>query len=140
MTTLLRTIFSVYVFLYRATNGRFGGRVQGLSVLLLTTIGRKSGRRRTTPLGYFEDRGRYVVIASNSGRDRHPGWFHNLTAHPTIQLQIGDQHLAARAAVAGPEERNRLWSRLLELSPGYGDYERKTRREIPIVILDPAAP
>ena len=139
LAALLRALFSVYAFLYRVTGGRWGGRVQGLPVLLLTTTGRRTGRTRTTPLGYFEDRGRYVIIASNAGRDRHPGWFHNLKARPDVGLQMGDRLLGARAAVASPEERKRLWSRLIELAPGYAAYERRTTREIPIVILSPAS-
>lgn len=109
--------------------------MQGLKVLLLTTIGRKSGQERTTPLGYFEDQGAYVVIASNAGAERHPAWFFNLKSNPKVTIEIKGQRLAAVAEPANPEERTRLWARLRELSPGYEKYQQRISREIPMVIL-----
>ena len=125
------------IFLYRLTDGKFGGRVQGLQVLLLTTIGRKTGEERTTPLGYFMDEGNYIIPASNAGRDRHPAWFHNLSANPRVRIEINDRRMEAEAEVAPSETRRSLWSQLISLSPAYANYAKKTNREIPLVILRP---
>ena len=128
---------AIYVFLYRLSGGKFGSQVQGLPVLLLTTIGRRTGKKRTTPLGYLEQDGSYVITATNSGFDTHPAWFHNLKSHPQVALQIGDKQLTAIAELAGPALRGQLWTKFVERAPGYGAYEKRTTREIPIVLLRP---
>jgi F420H(2)-dependent quinone reductase len=133
----LRTFLPVFVWLYQRTNGKFGGKVQGLPVLLLTTTGRKTGKKRITPLGYFEQDGYYVITASYAGFDTHPAWFHNLKSHPQVELQIQDKQLTALAEPADPTLRKQLWDRLVKLAPGYGEYEKRTTREIPIVLLLP---
>jgi F420H(2)-dependent quinone reductase len=133
-------IHDLSVALYRRTHGKFGGRVQGLPVLLLKTIGRKTGKERITPLGYFMDNDNYIITASNAGRDAFPGWFHNLRADPHVKIEIieiQDRQLEAEAEVATPEKRSTLWSQLISLSPAYAKYARKTSREIPLVILRP---
>ncbi len=130
-------LMAIAVYLYRLTGGRFGGKVQGLNVLLLTTTGRKTGKPRTTPLGYFEQDGGYVIIGSNAGFDTHPGWFHNLRSNPRVTVEIQDKRMEARAEIAGPDKRGQLWTRLTELAPGYANYARRTRREIPLVLLRP---
>jgi F420H(2)-dependent quinone reductase len=132
-----RFVLDIFVSLYRLTRGKFGGRVQGLSVLLLMTKGRKTGRERTTPLGYFMDDGNYIITASNAGRNMHPGWFHNLLANPHVTIEIKDRQLEAEAEVAASEKRRALWSQLISLSPWYANYAKKTTREIPLVILHP---
>jgi deazaflavin-dependent oxidoreductase (nitroreductase family) len=139
MTAAFRAATSLHALIYRATSGRWGTRIRGLPILLLTTSGRRTGRPRTTPLGYFEDRGRYVITASNSGLDRHPGWFHNLKANPAVRVQVGGRRLGAQAEVAEGSERRRLWERLMALSPSYAAYARRTSREIPMVVLSPQA-
>lgn len=135
--TFFRFILNIFVSLYRFTHGQFGGRVQGLPVLLLGTIGRKTRKERTTPLGYFMDDGNYIVTASNAGRDTQPGWFHNLRANPHVTIEIKDRQVEAEAEVAAPEKRRALWSQLISLSPWYANYAKKTTREIPLVILHP---
>ena len=134
---LFHFVLDIFISLYRLTRGKFGGRVQGLQVLLLTTIGRKTRRERTTPLGYFIDDGNYIITASNAGLDTHPGWFHNLRANPHVKIEIKDRQLEAEAEVAAPEKRRALWSQLISLSPWYANYPQKTTREIPVVILHP---
>ena len=136
---LFRSILSIIVFLYRRTGGKIGGTMQGLPVLLLTTTGRKTRKQRTTPLGYFEQDGSYVISASNAGFDTHPAWFHNLKSNPHVTLQIGDKQLAALAEPAAPELRQQLWSKLVKLAPGYLPYEKRTTREIPMVVLRPVS-
>jgi F420H(2)-dependent quinone reductase len=137
--TMLKPLMAVSVFLYRLTGGKFGGHVQGLPVLLLTTIGRRTGKQRTIPLGYFEHDGYYVITASNAGFDTHPSWFHNLKSQPQVGLQIGNKQLAAVAEPANPKLRKQLWAQLVERAPGYGAYKKRTTREIPIVLLRPVS-
>ena len=134
---IFRYFLAIYVFLYRLTSGKFGSQVQGLPVLLLTTLGRKTGKERITPLGYLEYQGAYVVTATNAGFDTHPAWFHNLKSHPQVALQIGNQQLTAIAEPANPTLRRQLWNKFVERAPGYGSYETRTAREIPIVFLRP---
>ena len=137
MKKLFRSILAVSVYLYRLTSGRFGGQVQGLQVLLLTTVGRKTGKKHTTPLGFFIDDGSYVITASNAGFDAHPAWFYNLRANPHVMIEVKDQRIEAEAEVAEQKKRNSLWERLISLAPGYANYPKKTSREIPIVVLHP---
>ena len=132
-----RFVLNIFVSLYRLTHGKFGGRVQGLPVLLLRTIGRKTGIERITPLGYFTEDGNYIITASNAGLNTQPGWFHNLRANPHVTIEIKDRQLEAEAEIATSEKRRALWSQLISLSPWYANYARKTTREIPLVILRP---
>src|SRR5690242_15938379 len=135
LKSIMRGGLSLMVFLYRVTGGRIGGKVQGLPVLLLTTTGRKSGKRRTVPLGYLRDGSDYVIIASYAGLPRHPAWFFNLQSHPEATIQAMKVQMQVRAEVANPEKKRELWARLLEAAPGYGKYEKRTSRDIPVVIL-----
>ncbi len=130
-------VHDLSISLYQLTDGKFGGRVQGLQVLLLMTTGRKTGRERTTPLGYFMENGNYIITASNAGRDTHPAWFYNLRANPHVRIEIQDRQIEAEAEVVAPQKRSALWSQLISLSPAYANYAKKTSREIPLVILRP---
>ncbi len=136
-TMLIKALSRVHTFWYAATGGRIGGRVSGAPVLLLTTQGRRSGKRHTTPLLYVEEGANLVVVASNGGRDWHPSWWLNLRANPAAQVQIGDQRKGVRAQEATGEERERLWQRLVQMYPGYEEYRKSTQRKIPVVILQP---
>jgi F420H(2)-dependent quinone reductase len=135
--TIFRPFMTVNMFLYRLTGGIFGGRIRGLQVLLLTTTGRKTGKPRTTPLGYFIHDGRYVITASNSGMDTHPAWFLNLKNNPQVALQIGARRLTATAEPADPALREQLWAELVKRSPSYKAYQKHTTRTIPMVLLRP---
>ena len=130
-------VHDISVSIYRLTHKKFGGRIQGLQVLLLRTIGRQTGRERTTPFGYFIDDGNDIITASNAGRDRHPAWLHNLRANPRVIIEIKDRQIKAEAELATPEKRKALWSQLISLSSGYANYAKKTTREIPLVTLRP---
>jgi deazaflavin-dependent oxidoreductase (nitroreductase family) len=133
---LFSAFVKVHVALYRASGGRLGGRLRkGAPVLLLTTTGRKTGRRRTTPLLYVEEGDRHVVVASAGGAPSHPAWYLNLRSNPAATIQVGGRKLAVTAETAALEERARLWPRLTQMWPQYDDYQAKTRREIPVVIL-----
>jgi F420H(2)-dependent quinone reductase len=129
----------LHASLFRATAGRVGGRIVDSPVLLLNAVGRKTGRRRTTPLLYLRDGDRYVTVASNGGTRDHPVWWINLKANPEAAVEVGGRKVRVRAKEASPEEKARLWPRLVEMYPGYESYQRKTDREIPVVVLHPAS-
>jgi proline iminopeptidase len=105
--------------------------------LLLTTTGRKSGEKFIFPLFYGKTGNSYIVVASKGGAPQHPGWYRNLLAHPEVEVQVSTRKMKARARTATGEERTRLWQTALEFWPPYADYQRKTEREIPVVVLDP---
>jgi proline iminopeptidase len=105
--------------------------------LLLMTRGRRSGRRYLTPLYYGSDAGRYVLIASKEGAPDHPGWYKNLSIDPEVRIQVGAKRMDAKATTTKGAERTRLWKLMESLWPGYRDYQAKTRREIPVVLLTP---
>ena len=121
---------------YRASGGKVAGSMRGAPVLLLTTVGRKTGKRRTMPLLYLRDGDALVVVASEGGAPKHPAWFLNLVADPAVEVEVGRAREQRRARVATEEERARLWPRLVEMYPGYAVYELKTTRQIPVVILE----
>jgi deazaflavin-dependent oxidoreductase (nitroreductase family) len=137
----LRRLMSFHGVVYRATNGLIGHRIPGLApMLLLDHVGAKSGIRRTTPLLYIEDPPNYVIVASKGGYPKHPAWFHNLRANPDTTIQVGSKRLAVRARVADPEERARLWPKVVDAYSGYAEYQERTDREIPLVVLEPRTP
>jgi F420H(2)-dependent quinone reductase len=128
----------VHQWLYEATDGRIGASVGGRPMLLLRTVGRRSGEKRTSALLYVRDGDAYVVIASKGGDPWHPGWFHNLSAQPDVELQAGRQRIPVRARVAQGEERSRLWGEADKVNKGgYSAYQARTTREIPVVVLEP---
>lgn len=137
--TFIKTVSVIHRFLYSTTNGRIGGKLGRVPTLLLTTKGRKSGRSRTTPLLYIKDDNNYVVVASNGGDDRHPSWSLNLRDNPQANVQVRKRRLTVEAKKADPEEKARLWPQLTRVYPGYDEYQHRTKREIPVVILRPEA-
>lgn len=128
---------ALHRLLYRVSGGRIGGRLWGLPVVLLTTTGRQSGKLRTVPLCSFRDGEDVVVIASYGGLDRPPAWWLNLEANPNAELLTGRTRRAVTARNAAGDERARLWAEVTARAPGYLEYERRTTREIPVVILQP---
>ena len=121
----------------RRSGGKFGQKFRGAPVLLLTTTGRKSGDKFIFPLFYGTEGGSYFVVASKGGAPQHPGWYRNILANPDVDVQVGTKKLNARARTTAGEERSRLWKKALEFWPPYADYQLKTEREIPVVVLDP---
>jgi F420H(2)-dependent quinone reductase len=134
----VRVMSRVNIVLYRGTGGRVGGRVGKAPILLLTTKGRRSGAPRTTPLLYLRDGERIAVVASYGGRPSHPAWYLNLSSNPEVEVQVKRDRFTAIARTAAPEERGRLWPLLVGMYPSYAAYERRTSREIPVVLLEPA--
>ena len=124
---------------YRETDGRLGHRwKRGTSILLLTTVGRRSGEERTTPLIYGHAGDDYVVVASKGGSDEPPGWYVNLRERPEVDVQVRGERFRARARTASPEERQVLWREMASHWPDYDGYQARTRREIPVVVLERA--
>ena len=122
---------------FRANGGQMtSGPFAGRTLLLLTTKGAKTGAERTSPLVYSRDGDRFVVIASKGGAPTHPAWYHNLRAHPEVTLEVGKEKFRARASVATDAERRRLYDRHAEPMPAFWDYEKKTTRKIPVVVLE----
>ena len=112
----------------------------GVYTLLLTTRGRRTGKRRRTALIYGRDGDRYLVVASVGGSAKHPAWYLNLREHPEVELQVGAERFPARARTADETEKPRLWSQMTSIWPAYEGYQRKTRRDIPVVILERSDP
>jgi deazaflavin-dependent oxidoreductase (nitroreductase family) len=121
---------------YVETNGEDGHIWNGVPTLALTTTGRRSGKLHRTMLIYGRDGDRYIVVASKGGADEHPQWYRNLQANPEVQVQVGAERFPARARTATGDERSRLWKLMAEIWPAYNQYQTKTSREIPVVILE----
>ncbi len=121
---------------FRANGGRVGGHFDGAPLLLLHTTGARSGAERVNPLMYLPDGERHVVFASKGGAPSHPDWFHNIVADPRVSVEVGRERFDARAAVAGPDERERLFARQAALYPQFQAYQDGTDRVIPVVILE----
>jgi len=128
-------VTKVHRAIYLRTDGRVGARLAGLPMCLLTTVGRKSGLPRTLPLACFPDGDDIIVVASNGGQSHDPAWWLNLKEQPEAEVQLGREHRQMTASRATPEEHARLWPWLMERNPAYARYRKRTRREIPIVIL-----
>jgi deazaflavin-dependent oxidoreductase (nitroreductase family) len=121
---------------FRANSGRVGGMFEGAPMILIHHVGAKSGIERVTPLVYFrEDHDRTVIVASAAGAPNHPAWFHNLKANPKIDVEVGTERYTVLAEELPRPERDEVWKRVVAESPGFGDYERKTDRLIPLVRL-----
>jgi deazaflavin-dependent oxidoreductase (nitroreductase family) len=121
---------------FRANDGKVGGNFAGRPVLLLTTTGARTGRQFTLPLVYLVDGERLLIFASKAGAPTNPDWYHNLVANPTVTVEVGSEKYAATATVITGEERDRLYARQVEAMPGFGDYQAKTTRVIPVVALN----
>ncbi len=134
---LIRAVWRFHRWLYRATGGRAGGRIVGMPVLLLTTTGRRTGRRHTTSLTYLPHGTCFVVFGSNGGAPEHPDWVLNLRANPLAVVQVRDLNTVVEAHEAAGAERSQLWNRAVQTYSGYAAYQSKTTRTIPVIILEP---
>lgn len=138
-TPIVRLFWKLHPWIYRISGGRILGELVGMKVLLLTTTGARSGVPRTTPLTYIqaEGSGDFVVVGSFVGEPRHPGWVHNMRATPEAGLQVGAKRIPATAREAQGEERAQLWKQIIAVNAEYAQYEARTDREIPLVVLRP---
>jgi deazaflavin-dependent oxidoreductase (nitroreductase family) len=122
---------------FRANGGRVGGPFQGVDVLLLHHTGARTGTERVNPLSYQSVGEAYAVFASRAGAPTNPDWYHNLVAHPRVRAEIGTETVELNARVADTQTREPIWTAQKSAYPGFADYERKTARQIPVVILEP---
>ncbi len=136
-TPVVELFWKVHPWIYRVSGGRIGGRLVGLPVLLLTTVGRKTGQPRTCALTYIPKGDASVVIASYAGEPRHPDWWLNLAADPRAEVQRGAARLRVRAREADGDERARLWDEIVAKNADYATYQTRTSRRIPVVVLEP---
>ncbi len=133
----IKFFMAANAFLFRLTGGRLGNRMGGQSVLLLHTIGRKSGKAYTTPLSYYRDGKTYLVVASNWGKEVHSSWYYNLLRNPRTKIQVGAAVIPVEAYPAEGKEYERLWTLVTSRNEQYMKYQKGLARRIPIVILAP---
>jgi F420H(2)-dependent quinone reductase len=131
----VKSLSALHRRIYSASGGRALKRIAGMPVLMLTTVGKRTGKRRTVPLTYFEDGDAIVLVASYGGRPHNPAWFENLLAHPDVEVRMGNEVRPMTARRATSEERARLWPHIVETYDGYRAYQEKTTREIPLAVL-----
>lgn len=135
---MIRIMSALNVWAFRASKGRIGGRfLRGAPVLLLTATGRKSGQPRTTPLLYLRDGEKLVIVASKGGFSTHPVWYHNVAANPRVEVELAGERRSMRAQRASEAEKAALWPKLVAMYRDFDDYQARTDRDIPVVILTP---
>ena len=120
---------------FRANSGKVGGRFAGRTLLLLHTVGAKSGQERINPVAYITDGDRLVIIASKGGAPTNPDWYYNILAHPRLTVEVGEEQFDVQADVTAEPERTRLYAKMVEMMPGFADYEKATTRVIPVITL-----
>jgi deazaflavin-dependent oxidoreductase (nitroreductase family) len=136
--SLFRLFTKLQIAIFRWTHGKIMASLRGMPILILTTIGRKTKKQRTTLLMYIRDGDAYVITASNYGWDSHPAWFLNLQASPQVTIEVPGKRLQMMASIASPDERERLWPQLVARAHFYAGYQKRTSRQIPMVLLKPA--
>jgi deazaflavin-dependent oxidoreductase (nitroreductase family) len=126
-----------HLALFRASGGRLGGSLRGVKILFLHHVGRRTAAVRVSPLLYVENERVLAIIASKGGHPSHPAWFHNLMARPDVEVELGRERRPVRARLADGDERALLWSKAVSAWPDYERYQRRTDRQIPVVVLEP---
>ena len=120
---------------FRANSGKVGGPFAGKTLLLLHTVGARSGQERINPVATIQDGDRLVIIASKAGAPTNPDWYYNILAHPRVMVEFGTEQFQAQAEIVTEPERTRYYNRMVEMMPGFADYQRKTTRVIPVIRL-----
>jgi len=141
MKFISKLFLGFYVWMYRLTGGKWGGTMMGMfKVLILTTKGRKSGKIRSNPVGYFERDGGYFIVASNGGAAKNPSWYHNIKGNPNdVMIQVQDKKRKVTPEIILGERRKPIYAWIVSIAPNFGEYEKRTTREIPVVFLKPRA-
>ena len=134
---LIKWFMTLNTFLIRVSNGRIGSKLGSQKILLLHTVGRKSGNLYMTPIAYFYHEGKYLIVASNWGKDKQASWFLNLMEHPRTEIELDGRTISVEAHEAKGEEYARLWKFATEKHPPYLKYQSMTAREIPVVVFQP---
>ncbi|TMI31811.1 nitroreductase family deazaflavin-dependent oxidoreductase [Candidatus Bathyarchaeota archaeon] len=124
---------------FRRNHGKVGGQFEGAPLLLINHTGARTGKSRTNPVMYLKDGHRYLVFASKGGADTNPDWYHNLKAHPNVKVEVGNETIDVRAEVITGPQRDRLFARQASLYPQFAQYQRKTKRTIPVIAFTPKA-
>lgn len=137
LKSIMKTANGLHVAVYRTSSGKFAGKIANLPILLLTTVGAKSGKSHTSPIVYIKDNQDYLVTASAGGMDGHPGWYFNLKKSPETTIQIGDKTFNIKATITDGEERMLLYEKFKAASSNFVKYEKSTSRVIPIIRLTP---
>jgi F420H(2)-dependent quinone reductase len=138
MRFLFKLFMGLHVFIYRLTSGKLGGSMGKFKVLILTTKGRKSGKILSNPVGYFERNGKYIIVASNGGADKNPSWYYNIKGNPNdVTIQVNEKIMKVTPEIVLGEQRKPVYEWIASIAPNFGDYEKKTTREIPLVFLKP---
>lgn len=140
MNPLFKAIASVHKAVYQISNGRIGSKMGGNDILILEHVGAKSGKKYASPLAYVQDGDAYAIIASAAGQANNPGWYHNLKKNPNTTINIAGESIDVRAEVAPREKRDQLWAKVAADFPQFEDYQSKTSRVIPIILLHPQSP
>ena len=122
---------------FRANSGKVGGNFANSTLLILHTVGAKSGNEHVNPAAYIKDGDRLVIIASKAGAPTNPDWYYNIRAHPLVTVEVGTEQFQAQAEIVSEPERTRLYSKMVEVAPGFAEYEKKTTRVIPVIALTP---
>jgi deazaflavin-dependent oxidoreductase (nitroreductase family) len=121
---------------FRANGGNVGGPFAGRTLLILHTIGARSGQEHVNPVAYVADGERFVIIASKGGAPVHPGWYYNIVANPRVEVEVGTGKFSARASIASEPERTRLYNKMIAMMPAFAEYQKKTTRVIPVIVLE----
>jgi deazaflavin-dependent oxidoreductase (nitroreductase family) len=132
----IRLFMSINAYFIRMSHGRIGGKLGTQTILLLHTIGRKSRKKRATPIAYFYKDGHYLLVESNWGKDNHADWYLNLLRNPQANIDVNGQSLQVRARITNDKEYDDLWGYVTKLHPPYLNYQKVTARKIPIVVLE----
>lgn len=132
---MFRLFMGVQVFVFRLTHGKLMSRMRGMPILLLNSIGRRTGKKRTTPLMYIRDGENYVITASNNGRDKHPSWFYNIGSESKVEIEVPGDRLEVVPFIASEIDKERLWPQLVAQAPFFDGYRKGTTRVIPMVVL-----
>ncbi|MBI5352103.1 MAG: nitroreductase family deazaflavin-dependent oxidoreductase [Chloroflexi bacterium] len=133
----IKWFMTINAFLIRFTHGRVGGKLGTQTILILNTVGRRSGQPRSLPIAYFFYEGKYLIVESNWGKDKHADWYFNLQKQPQASIEVKGQTIKVNASFAGGEEYNRLWEYVTRKHPPYLEYQKMTERKIPIAVLQP---
>jgi deazaflavin-dependent oxidoreductase (nitroreductase family) len=120
---------------FRANGGRVGGQFEGANMILVHNFGAKSGTERVSPMVYFPDGDRYLIIASAAGAPKNPDWYHNLKAHPEVTVEVGTETVPVVVEELPPAERDEKWAQITAVAPGFAEYQEKTSRTIPVLAL-----